>query len=586
MFQGDDILEVAKDHIGEEYLLGAIALLANNSHREPWDCAEFASWCAYQAYGIIYAVRPPDPSRGESYSGWWFEDAYSVGRKCSIEVALGTPGAILVRKPRPTGKPRIGHVAISIGDDRTIEAKDQANGVGIFPNAADRLWDIGVLLPGINYKSGAPIAARMGTDVLRFSDTFVRGPNVARLQRALSANGYDPGGIDGVFGPKTDAAVVNWQIKSGLVADGWVGKETAASLSLSWPILPEKEDFAALAQGAAVKRIMGPSVDSAISDLEPRPAHADPVPLDGRPPPKFKFENTSGKTFAIVEGVGDRFYVGYSVPYADDMARRGLAQKLADLGSAARFDAATAASKFGKWAYFLSPTIEAESAGFYGRVNSYDRAAFTFGCYQFAAHTPEANLILLFRKLLQLPDAASYFPDLALKQRADGNSTVHRKLPDGTFADLEVARVVTRPNGVKEKQLPEFMRYLNPDPTKVDKEELEVCARLMLWIEDNSAAQDVQLELAIETAKKKLALAKSKIPELEYSDWRIAVWVNDILHQGRGKYTQIASALKNQDPLDALSRIGATHYDGRKRTVQKSIDTLIGTGALENWKPD
>jgi N-acetylmuramoyl-L-alanine amidase len=151
VFKGSDILGVARPHIGEEYVLGAVAPLANTNWSGPWDCAEFVSWCAYQAYRIIYAVRPPDPRRGESYSGWWYEDARSVGRAVSVARAIATPGAVLVRKPRSSGSPRIGHVAISKGDGGTIEAKDRATGVDEVPNAAARLWDIGVLLPGVEY---------------------------------------------------------------------------------------------------------------------------------------------------------------------------------------------------------------------------------------------------------------------------------------------------------------------------------------------------------------------------------------------------------------------------------------------------
>ena len=75
MYQGKDILAIATRHLGEAYILGATPRLANADWCGPWDCAEFASWCAYQAYGIIFAVRPPDPRQGESYSGWWAEDA-------------------------------------------------------------------------------------------------------------------------------------------------------------------------------------------------------------------------------------------------------------------------------------------------------------------------------------------------------------------------------------------------------------------------------------------------------------------------------------------------------------------------------
>jgi len=53
-----------------------------------------------------------------------------------------------------------------------------------------------------------------------------RGPNVELLQLALSRAGYDPGNIDGVFGPRTRAAVVRFQSANGLTPDGIVGMRT------------------------------------------------------------------------------------------------------------------------------------------------------------------------------------------------------------------------------------------------------------------------------------------------------------------------------------------------------------------------
>jgi len=132
MYKAEDIVNVADDHLGEDYILGAVAPLANPNWRGPWDCAEFVSWCAYQAYGIIFAVRPPDPRDGESYSGWWYDDAISGERDMPVAQALATRGAILVRRPRIVqGKKKIGHVSISLGNGSTIEAKDTATGVAV-----------------------------------------------------------------------------------------------------------------------------------------------------------------------------------------------------------------------------------------------------------------------------------------------------------------------------------------------------------------------------------------------------------------------------------------------------------------------
>ncbi len=62
--------------------------------------------------------------------------------------------------------------------------------------------------------------------------------NVKRLQERLAHLGYDPGPADGIFGPKTEMAVLAYQEDHGLSVDGIVGGETWGSLfSYSMPEL-------------------------------------------------------------------------------------------------------------------------------------------------------------------------------------------------------------------------------------------------------------------------------------------------------------------------------------------------------------
>lgn len=53
------------------------------------------------------------------------------------------------------------------------------------------------------------------------------------VQTKLKNWGYYKGAIDGIYGPKTKEAVKSFQRKNGLVADGIVGKKTAAALGMS-----------------------------------------------------------------------------------------------------------------------------------------------------------------------------------------------------------------------------------------------------------------------------------------------------------------------------------------------------------------
>ena len=54
---------------------------------------------------------------------------------------------------------------------------------------------------------------------------------IRELQQALSSAGYDPGKVDGRYGPRTEAAVVAFQQANGLSPDGVVGPDTASALN-------------------------------------------------------------------------------------------------------------------------------------------------------------------------------------------------------------------------------------------------------------------------------------------------------------------------------------------------------------------
>lgn len=58
-----------------------------------------------------------------------------------------------------------------------------------------------------------------------------KGSNARNLQNYLKTMGYNPGPIDGIFGPKTKAAVKRLQKAMGLSTDGIVGKNTWAAIN-------------------------------------------------------------------------------------------------------------------------------------------------------------------------------------------------------------------------------------------------------------------------------------------------------------------------------------------------------------------
>lgn len=60
-----------------------------------------------------------------------------------------------------------------------------------------------------------------------------RGTQVKTMQTKLKNWGYYKGAVDGIFGKQTRTAVISFQKKNGLVADGIVGAKTLAALGMS-----------------------------------------------------------------------------------------------------------------------------------------------------------------------------------------------------------------------------------------------------------------------------------------------------------------------------------------------------------------
>jgi hypothetical protein len=282
------------------------------------------------------------------------------------------------------------------------------------------------------------------------------------------------------------------------------------------------------------------------------------------------------KWFAKPSDGGKKFLVGYTVSFKDgDGAHKGLAiTRFLNEAPKLYYNRVTAAQDFGLWSHFIWPTVFVESAGGHHLlVNTYDRARFTFGFYQLAAHTPDDNLILLFRRLLTLPRAVDYFPDLQLK-----SGRVACKV-DGKLESLETVTTVHRPNGKKEKQIVGFMTYLNPDTSTVGEVEAKNSAKLMHWLLNDADAVKASVEVAMDIMRKKAKTIASDY-KLRGKQPELAIWASDITHQGRGSAEEIEAALAESTlsaKLDALFAIGSDNpkWDGRRKAVRDKIATLM-----------
>src|SRR5678815_4350896 len=214
---------------------------------------------------------------------------------------------------------------------------------------------------------------------------------------------------------------------------------------------------------------------------------SSPATAIGNQPLVFDISREGASWFASTQG--QRFYVGNRVPF---QGRVGL-MNLRDQSSPI-YDPAEYTSTFGHWAHFIAPTVKAESRGHFNCLNTYDRAGFTFGFLQFAAHVADGDFVKYFRALLQLDERTAYFPDLELR---DGRIV---QPTDNGVVRLETA---TSTEALK--------RYLNPSGGEVENREVLSAARFVHWCSHSKAHREVQVKVGVDTVRQKLRTAHNKI---------------------------------------------------------------------------
>jgi N-acetylmuramoyl-L-alanine amidase len=236
MITGADILAKAKSRLGDAYVFGALTPVGAPDPRV-FDCSKLASWAVYQAAKLIYGADNDAGNPQEVYGGtiYWNRDARSNGRIVSLEEAAASPGAAVLRLATAS---RCGHIIISDGRGGTVEAHSTAAGV-IASTLHGRRWDLGILVPGIEYQSQQepiPVTPPNGP-IYRLASPLMRSPVVQDIQEALNQwhgpPAWEPLEADGVYGPETELAVAAFQDSQGsLVADGEVGPATLKALGL------------------------------------------------------------------------------------------------------------------------------------------------------------------------------------------------------------------------------------------------------------------------------------------------------------------------------------------------------------------
>jgi N-acetylmuramoyl-L-alanine amidase len=73
---------------------------------------------------------------------------------------------------------------------------------------------------------------RLGDRIIFMRRPMIRGEDVAELQSRLNSLGFDSGKVDGIYGPNTEAAVIDFQQNRHLAEDGKVGPEVVTEIHL------------------------------------------------------------------------------------------------------------------------------------------------------------------------------------------------------------------------------------------------------------------------------------------------------------------------------------------------------------------
>lgn len=236
-----------------------------------------------------------------------------------------------------------------------------------------------------------------------------------------------------------------------------------------------------------------------------------------------------------------------------------------------KFEAKDYVDQIDHWAYLLHITGYCESKNYFNLINTYDRAKFTFGFYQLAAHTPNDNLILLFRQALKLSAAREYFPELAL---IDGK--VHRVDPDGDYTNLETIM----PTGKnKSKQLQLFMNYLNPKRYSIEQQEVLQTARLMHWMTSDLSFRAQYIQVSNDILQHKMSRRYHSWYNLDGQSDIICALIADIHHQGRAKKKAVRKALASNNPRKRLLQINPK-YANRNKSLKKVIEQLEAAGKI------
>lgn len=180
-----EFLHVAVAQTGDRYEYGAPINL-NDPHPSAFDCSELVVWSSHQV-----GVSVP--------FGAWQQYTYlhQHGDVIPVDQAINTPGALLFSfsSDPNSSDPVHAHVAISLGNGKTIEALGAKYGVGSW-DATTKRFQYAAVIPGISDQQSEPAPAATDAAVTPASDTGQPASTAALVDDFEYRLQTDPGTLD------------------------------------------------------------------------------------------------------------------------------------------------------------------------------------------------------------------------------------------------------------------------------------------------------------------------------------------------------------------------------------------------------
>ena len=222
-------------------------------------------WCLN---GVLYTQEMAEKfkkerkstPRGRTYKTYWTEDCKQWIGKMAADCSGGIVAAIRTKIPTYTDRTantfrsqfseygkistipeipglavwRNGHIGIYEGNGYVLEFRGTAYGA-VRTKLAERGFNYWGKIRDVDYGDAKIDPTKWNVyRLLKYTKPMLRGDDVKELQTRLNAAGFNCGKIDGIFGKKTEAAVMAYQKAKKLAVDGKAGKNTITKLGGVW----------------------------------------------------------------------------------------------------------------------------------------------------------------------------------------------------------------------------------------------------------------------------------------------------------------------------------------------------------------